>query len=457
MAMLSASQGHSSTTSATDVSPSVTCRFSSALAKRTRLACCSARMCCGAGAVADCLHRTSPRPILSRRAWYLVFSTRSSAPAMRRASGTRQRRSRRLLAALRSETCLSSPLSPARVQRADRLRTVVTPRAEGQRSTTLGIRKKRGISRADCSCAILDKTGRRKTASQSQFCANGSADDPSRRRRGRHVHGPRGARRNPRDDGQGAEHARRSVGGCDARARGRRGRRRGRVRARDDGRHQRAARAPRRAHRAGHHRGLPRPDRARAPGPPVALRPRRAAPGAARAARPALHGARADGARRRARAARRGRACRRRSTALREAEVDAVAVCLLFAFLHPEHEQARRRGGARGARATCTSRSRARCCPSSASTSASRPRSPTPTSARSSPPTSSGWRAAPTRRACRRRWSCSPRAGWSTSAWRRRQAAGCVLSGPAGGVVGAAHVARASGYEDVLTFDMGGT
>jgi N-methylhydantoinase A len=38
-----------------------------------------------------------------------------------------------------------------------------------------------------------------------------------------------------------------------------------------------------------------------------------------------------------------------------------------------------------------------------------------------------------------------------------RQAAGCVLSGPAGGVVGAAHVARASGYEDVLTFDMGGT
>ena len=36
-------------------------------------------------------------------------------------------------------------------------------------------------------------------------------------------------------------------------------------------------------------------------------------------------------------------------------------------------------------------------------------------------------------------------------------AAGCVLSGPAGGVVGAAHVAGASGYEDVLTFDMGGT
>jgi N-methylhydantoinase A len=38
-----------------------------------------------------------------------------------------------------------------------------------------------------------------------------------------------------------------------------------------------------------------------------------------------------------------------------------------------------------------------------------------------------------------------------------RHAAGCLLSGPAGGVVGAAHAAAASGYRDVLTFDMGGT
>jgi N-methylhydantoinase A len=36
-------------------------------------------------------------------------------------------------------------------------------------------------------------------------------------------------------------------------------------------------------------------------------------------------------------------------------------------------------------------------------------------------------------------------------------AAAFVLSGPAGGVVGAAHVARLSGHEDLLTFDMGGT
>ena len=37
------------------------------------------------------------------------------------------------------------------------------------------------------------------------------------------------------------------------------------------------------------------------------------------------------------------------------------------------------------------------------------------------------------------------------------RAVACVLSGPAGGVVGAAFLARASGYDDVLTFDMGGT
>lgn len=38
-----------------------------------------------------------------------------------------------------------------------------------------------------------------------------------------------------------------------------------------------------------------------------------------------------------------------------------------------------------------------------------------------------------------------------------RRAASCVLSGPAGGVVGAAYVAEASGYRNFLTFDMGGT
>ncbi len=39
----------------------------------------------------------------------------------------------------------------------------------------------------------------------------------------------------------------------------------------------------------------------------------------------------------------------------------------------------------------------------------------------------------------------------------RRHAVRCVLSGPAGGVVGAFHVARLAGHERLITFDMGGT
>ena len=178
---------------------------------------------------------------------------------------------------------------------------------------------------------------------------------------------------------------------------------------------------------------------------------------AARAARPALHRARADGARRRARAARRRTSCATAVDALREAEVEAVAVCLLFAFLHPEHEQ--RVGEAvREALATSTSRSPARCCRSSASTSASRPRSPTPTSRRSSAPTSSAWPAraergrragaaghAVLRRRGRRRGR--RRAGGRLRALRARPAASSARRTSRG----------ASGYEDVLTFDMGGT
>ena len=38
-----------------------------------------------------------------------------------------------------------------------------------------------------------------------------------------------------------------------------------------------------------------------------------------------------------------------------------------------------------------------------------------------------------------------------------QRASACVLSGPAAGVVGAAYAAAASGFRDVLTFDMGGT
>lgn len=47
--------------------------------------------------------------------------------------------------------------------------------------------------------------------------------------------------------------------------------------------------------------------------------------------------------------------------------------------------------------------------------------------------------------------------GMATSQLAGEQAARCILSGPAGGLVGAKAVAAAAGYERILTFDMGGT
>ncbi|MDE3230189.1 MAG: hydantoinase/oxoprolinase family protein [Chloroflexota bacterium] len=47
--------------------------------------------------------------------------------------------------------------------------------------------------------------------------------------------------------------------------------------------------------------------------------------------------------------------------------------------------------------------------------------------------------------------------GSISSATARREAARTLLSGPAAGVVGAAYVAKASGFEQIISFDMGGT
>ena len=142
--------------------------------------------------------------------------------------------------------------------------------------------------------------------------------------------------------------------------------------------------------------------------------------------------------------------------ALREAEVDAVAVCLLFAFLHPEHEQ--RVGEAvrealpdlhislssevlpefREYERFSTTVADAYLGPKLAAYlerlagGADEAGVPAPLVMQSS-------------------------GGVVDVGVAATAAAGCVLSGPAGGVVGAAHVAKASGYEDVLTFDMGGT
>ncbi len=47
--------------------------------------------------------------------------------------------------------------------------------------------------------------------------------------------------------------------------------------------------------------------------------------------------------------------------------------------------------------------------------------------------------------------------GLLTAAEARRHAVRTILSGPAGGIVGAVEIARLSGFEKALTFDMGGT
>src|SRR5215216_2888596 len=143
-------------------------------------------------------------------------------------------------------------------------------------------------------------------------------------------------------------------------------------------------------------------------------------------------------------------------SALREAEVEAVAVCLLFAFLHPEHEQ--RVGEAlrealpdvhvslssevlpefREYERFSTTAADAYLAPRLAAYlknlagKAEESGAPPPLIMQSS-------------------------GGVARIDDAIEDAAGCVLSGPAGGVVGAAYVGSLGGYEDLLTFDMGGT
>ena len=143
-------------------------------------------------------------------------------------------------------------------------------------------------------------------------------------------------------------------------------------------------------------------------------------------------------------------------TALRDASVEAVAVCFLFSFLHPDHE---RRAGARlrqelpDAHVSLSSevlaefREYERFATTAANAyvapklcayldhvrdEVTRAELPAPHVMQSS-------------------------GGVMGIEVAADQAVACLLSGPAGGVVGAAYVAEASGYDDVLTFDMGGT
>jgi len=142
--------------------------------------------------------------------------------------------------------------------------------------------------------------------------------------------------------------------------------------------------------------------------------------------------------------------------AVEEAEVEAVAVCLLFAFAHPEHE--RRVGEAlREALPDVYVSLSSEVLPEFREYE----RFSTTTADAYLAPKLAAYLE---RLAERVEESGSPpplimqSSGGVTSVDDAvSDAAGCVLSGPAGGVVGAAYVGSLGGYTDLLTFDMGGT
>jgi N-methylhydantoinase A len=142
--------------------------------------------------------------------------------------------------------------------------------------------------------------------------------------------------------------------------------------------------------------------------------------------------------------------------ACRDARVEAVAVCLLFGFLHPEHERrigAALRAELPGVHVSLSSqvlpepREFERC----ATTVADAYLSPRLGAYLRSLSRQVGGAGLPAP------LIMQSSGGVTEVEEAAAHAAACVLSGPAGGVVGAAWVAGLSGHGDLLTFDMGGT
>jgi N-methylhydantoinase A len=142
--------------------------------------------------------------------------------------------------------------------------------------------------------------------------------------------------------------------------------------------------------------------------------------------------------------------------AIREAEAESVAVCLLFSFLHPEHERA-------------VGDALREALPDVHVSLSSEVLPEFREYERFSTTTADAYLTPKLAAYLRRLADRAEEAGVPAPlvmqsaggvvdvATAGEGAAGFVLSGPAGGVVGAAYVARAGGYEDLLTFDMGGT
>ncbi len=142
--------------------------------------------------------------------------------------------------------------------------------------------------------------------------------------------------------------------------------------------------------------------------------------------------------------------------AVEEAEVEAVAVCLLFAFMHPEHE--RRVGEAlREALPDLHVSLSSEVLPEFreyerfSTTAADAYLSPKLAAYFSNLAGKAGEAGVPGPLIMQSSGGVVPVEDAISDA------AGCVLSGPAGGVVGAAYVGSLGGYDDLLTFDMGGT
>ena len=138
---------------------------------------------------------------------------------------------------------------------------------------------------------------------------------------------------------------------------------------------------------------------------------------------------------------------------LARAGVESVAVCLLFSFARPEHERRVERALAEGLAGVPLSVSH-RILPEY------REFERTSTVAINAylQPLMGSYLGRLGRHVAPRRLRVMQSSGGSTSA---RAAAAepvrTILSGPAGGVVGATHAARGAGFDDIITFDMGGT
>jgi N-methylhydantoinase A len=139
-----------------------------------------------------------------------------------------------------------------------------------------------------------------------------------------------------------------------------------------------------------------------------------------------------------------------------EAEVEAVAVCLLFAFMHPDHE--RRVGEALrealpGLHVSLSSEvlPEFREYERFSTTAADAYLAPRLAAYFSNLAEKAGEAGVPGPLIMQSSGGVVPIDDAISDA------AGCVLSGPAGGVVGAAYVGQKGGYHDLLTFDMGGT